>query len=441
MRMNCSKTILILSICMALQMTSFVIIVPLFARRFNELGAGVEALGLSEMAYALTSTLAAPWMGALADRVGRRPLVLVSMAIYVAAFCGYLLAPSAEVIILIRGLAGAFTAGLVPAVTGLAADVAPEGRQAQWMGFINGGAAFGWIAGPVAGGLIYDRWGYSAALIVSIGMALITLLVAFLFIPKSHPAEHVWKGGEIPADGSSQAQIAAGTINGKTSGILPGFRSSLPHSLPTFIVLLAISFAVLFAWAFVEPRLMFYAYNELKWSSSMLGLVMSTYGIAMMIGELCLGGLSDRLGRKPVILLGLVLFSAQFIGMAFFRNYILVAVTFIIGGFGNALYDPAINAAILDIAQKNHYSRTIGMKSMAASAGTILGPGLVALMSASVSARSIFLVSVGIVFLTTLLGLAYPARQRKLREDSGPNMGMGIKPASHLDIEADIRPS
>ncbi len=46
MKMNSRKTILVLSICMALQMTSFVIILPLFARRFSELGAGVAALGI-----------------------------------------------------------------------------------------------------------------------------------------------------------------------------------------------------------------------------------------------------------------------------------------------------------------------------------------------------------------------------------------------------------
>ena len=123
--------IVALSLCMALQMTSFVIPLPLFALRLEALGAGVKALGISAMAFALTSTLAAPFMGALADRLGRRYLMLVSLAAYVAAYTGYLLAPSAAVFIGVRGLAGAFTAGLMPAVTGLAADLAPGHRVAQ----------------------------------------------------------------------------------------------------------------------------------------------------------------------------------------------------------------------------------------------------------------------------------------------------------------------
>ena len=118
-RLDSKKVISVLSIIMALQMTSFVIIAPLFARRFDEFGAGVKALGISSMAFALTTALAAPFMGSLADRFGRRPIILSSLAAYIAAFVGFLLAPSAGVLIVMRGLAGAFTAGLIPAVTGL----------------------------------------------------------------------------------------------------------------------------------------------------------------------------------------------------------------------------------------------------------------------------------------------------------------------------------
>jgi MFS family permease len=398
--MSTRRTILALSICMALHMTSFVMILPLFARRFNELGAGVKALGVSAMAYALAGALAAPFMGALADRFGRKPLVLASLGVNVVAFCGYLFAPSAAAFILLRGLAGAFTAGLIPAVTGLAAELAPNGRQAQWIGFMNAGASIGWIAGPLAGGVIYDRWGYCSALIVSVLLALLPLLAAALYIPGNRQAS--------PSSFTHGMPIVTGRSAKNIRHFLPQLRSTLPDSLSSFAVLLVIYFAVLFAWAFIEPRFMFYAYNDLGWSSSMLGLVMSTYGIAMGIGELVFGGLSDRLGRKPVILTGLVLFSAQFIGLAAFRSYWLLAAAFVIAGLGNALYDPALSASILDISPQEQRSRSLGIKSMIGSSGSILGYALVSLLNSSVEARSIFLIAVGIVFLTMLIGLSYP---------------------------------
>ena len=244
------RVMLSLSACMALQMTSFVIILPLFARRFTELGVGVELLGISAMAYALAATLAAPFMGALADRYGRRRLVLASLAIYILAFTGYRFATSAVVIVIVRGLAGAFTAGLMPAVNGIVSDLAPLDRRAQWISIVSGGASIGWIAGPILGGVLYDRWGYAAALSVSILMALIALLVAFLTVPETH---------KNPIQLRQDRRVQS---NDQTS-TLRGFRSTLPKSLPSFFALLLIAFAVMFAWAFIEPRFMFYAYDDL----------------------------------------------------------------------------------------------------------------------------------------------------------------------------------
>lgn len=405
-----NPALIVLSSCMALQMTSFVIILPLFARRFTELGAGVEALGISEMAYALTSALAAPFMGALADRIGRRPIVLISLVAYAVVFCGYLIAPSVGVFIVLRGLAGAFTAGLNPAVTGLAADLAPRERRTQWISFVSGGASFGWIAGPITGGMIFDRWGYAAALYISIGMAVLAFLVAFLALPESRLATaRSFQGAEGGVKENPPKNIKVFLLN---------LRGSLPKSLSSFIVLVFISFATLFAWAFIEPRTMFYTYNELGWSSSMLGFMMSTYGVALTLGELTLGRLSDRLGRKPIILIGLMLFSAQFLGLAFFRNHLQIAAAFVIAGLGSALFNPALSASFLDISPVEHRARILGIQSMVGSCGNILGPALVALFSSAVSARNIFLVSVGVVLLAILILLADQARERTIKKVS-----------------------
>jgi MFS family permease len=407
------KTVFVLAICMALQMTSFVMILPLFARRFSEIGAGVGLLGESAMAYALAATLSAPFMGTLADRFGRRLVVLGSLGTYILAFTGYLFASSAGMFILLRGLAGALTAGLIPAVTGIVADLAPGNQRARWIGIVNGGASVGWIVGPVVGGMLYDHWGYQVALVVSILIALVSLLAAYLTIPETH------KGDSNPTIGMKK-RVSAFRTSALNSNP-PSFRDTLPKPIFSFAVILLIYFAVMFAWAFIEPRFMFYAYDNLGWNSSMLGLVMSTYGIAMALGEFGLSHLSDRLGRKPVILLGLALFSAQFIGLAFFRNYMLIAVSFVIAGLGNALFDPAISASILDIAPAKYLARLMGIKSTAGSLGSIIGPALIVLFSSSVNAGTFFLISAGVVLLTVLLGLTVRIGTQSPRNESGSN--------------------
>jgi DHA1 family tetracycline resistance protein-like MFS transporter len=376
-----------LALCMALQMVGFVMILPLFARRFETFGAGVEALGMSAMAYALTSIVAAPFIGMLTDRYGRRPIILLSLATSVLAFSGYLFATSAWLLIVLRGLAGLLTAGLVPAMTSVVGDLAPENRRAQWIGIVNGGASVGWIVGPILGGLLYDQFDYGVPFAAAIAVELAALLLAVFLLPETH--RRLARHGR-----------AAWTLG------LQGL-----HARPTFYLLMLITFGALFAWAFIEPQFMFYAYDQLSWTSSQLGLVMSAYGLACMAGEFSLGQLSDRLGRKPVLVLGLALFSAQFVGLVIFRDVSWIVVSFLLAGLGNALYDPALNAHILDITRREQTGRIMGLKGTVGALGNMLGPAALVLFTPYVNPQVVFLIAAALVFMLTFatgLGLRSP---------------------------------
>ena len=375
-----SKTLVALSLCLALQMTGFVMILPLFARRFESFGAGVEALGISAMAYALTSTAAAPFIGMLADRFGRRPIILLSLSAYVLAFSGYLLAASSWMMILFRGLTGVFTAGLIPSITSSVGDLASENRRAQWIGIVNGGASAGWIIGPVLGGLLYDRFGYVIPFATAIVMAVSALLLAVFLIPETY----------TPSTHRSQQRMA-------WMRDIKVFASQW-----IFLLLMLVSFGVMFAWAFIEPQFMFYAYDDLRWTSAQLGWIMSTFGMTCMFGEIVLGRLSDRFGRKPVLILGLTLFSAQFVGLTICRDTTWIVVSFILAGLGNAIYDPALSAHILDITPPEYKARIMGIKSTVGSLGNLLGPALVVLFTPFMGPQFIFMITAVLVWILAL---------------------------------------
>jgi len=151
--------IVLLALCMALQMTSYSMIFPLFARKIGDFGDGVAVLATSVMAYSLAGIIAAPLMESLVDRFGRWPLLLSSFAAFIAAFTSYYLAVTSLVFIVIGGLVGALTAGVGPATMGIVADIVPKDERARWIGVIGGGTAASFIIGPMVGDLLYDKWG------------------------------------------------------------------------------------------------------------------------------------------------------------------------------------------------------------------------------------------------------------------------------------------
>ena len=130
---------------------------------------------------------------------------------------------------------------------------------------------------------------------------------------------------------------------------------------------------------------------------------MSAYSVVFMAGEFALGRLSDRLGRKPVLVVGRALFSAQFAGLVLFREMAWIVISFILAGLGNALYDPALSALILDITPTEQTAGVMGLKGMAGSLGSLLGPALVVWFAPLVGPQGVFLGSTVVILILTLV--------------------------------------
>ncbi len=410
--------IIFLAICTALQMTSYGMIFPLFARKIGDFGDSVAVLATSVMAYSLAGMIAAPFMGSLADRFGRRPLILGSFAVFTAAFMGYYLAATSMVFIVIRGLAGALTAGLGPATMGLVADIAPEDERARWIGVIGGGTSAGFIIGPVVGGLLYDKWGYGPPFLASIGMALLTLLITFLTIPETHTSEERRREA-LYQKRSARLAPERGTATSTSLNASVSFMASLPRPLLAFGTLLFINLSMIFAWFFIDPQLPFYVFDELGWSTAQFGAAISFYGWATLIGSLVLGQSSDKLGRKPILIVGLILHSAQYVGLMLTNAYWVIIVAFIVAGLGEALLNPALSAAYLDITPEEHRSRAMGIKGAVGSLGSLLAPALVVIIVGYVPPQSVFLISAALILATALLvfiALRLPERTEAARD-------------------------
>ncbi len=383
------RMLYLLAACIALTMTGYGIVMPVFAKRIGELGSGVQALGLMTMSFAFAQFLLSPFMGSFADRFGRRPLILIALAGEVIANGAYLYAQSVPLYIAIRFFQGAISAGLLPATLGVVGDRVPEEQHAQWTGVIMASYAAGFIFGPVLGGFLFDRWGYAAPFAVSGILAFLALLLALVMVPETKPA-------------SLRVQ-KLNPIEGQTKW--REIWASLPRPIYLFTTLLLIDFIATFAFAFIEPQMALYFYNQLSLTPTQLGFIVGGYGLAMLLGQAFLGKLSDRYGRKPVMILGLLLNGTLYLGLIFVKSFGLLFPIAILAGLGDALFIPAIAAWYLDIAKPEHRSRVIGIKGSVAALAGVVGPLLVVIVSAWTTPASIFAISAGATLVAILLAL------------------------------------
>ena len=389
--------ILLLAACVALMMTGSGIIMPVFARRLGELGSGVQALGFLSMSFALAQFVSSPLMGSFADRLGRRPLVLVALAAFAVANVGFLLAPSTAILIVIRALGGALTAGLFPASMGIIADIVPEENRARWIGVVMGSYGAGLIFGPVLGGVLYDVWGFAAPFTASATMAAIAFIAAAILVPETRTREmrrREMLRQQWTAESADQTPMQS-----------PSWRDALPRPLYVFGMLLLLDFCATFVYAFVEPQMTFYIYQELDWATTQFGIVAGAYGLAMVLGQTLLGRSSDRFGRKPMIAIGMILTAAFYAGLTFVTSYPLIVLSAVVAGMGEALASPARSAFYFDITTRQHRSRVVGIKGSASSLGGVVGPLLAVGVSRLTTPQGVFAIAGSALVITAILSL------------------------------------
>jgi len=181
--------------------------------------------------------------------------------------------------------------------------------------------------------------------------------------------------------------------------------TSFPRPLYLFATLLLIDFIATFAFAFIEPQMALYFYNQLLLTPTQLGLIVGGYGLASLLGQAFLGKLSDRHGRKPVIVLGLLLTGTLYLGLIFVTSFGLLFPVAVLSRLGDALFIPAIAASYLDIAEPEHISRVMGIKGSVAALAGVVGPLLVAIVSPWMSPASIFAISAAATLVAILLAL------------------------------------
>ena len=152
------------------------------------LGRGNIAIGLVVGAFSLSAFFLRPWAGGVADRRGRRVLMVAGASLFAVSVAGYLIATSVEVLVAMRLLTGAGEALFFVAALAANVDLAPPERRGEAFSFASLALYIGLGAGPFISEALIGHLGFHAVWVVAIGLAVIAVGLALL-LPSMTPAE------------------------------------------------------------------------------------------------------------------------------------------------------------------------------------------------------------------------------------------------------------
>jgi len=261
------------------------LIVPLLPELRARTGAGEAALGLALAAYAIPLALVSIPFGVLADRIGRRPLLIGGLALTAAGSVLIALSDSLGLLIAGRVVQGIGSAGSWIAALALVADLARPGRKGEAIGFALAANSAGAIAGPALGGVTGDAFGFAAPFLIVTAGAVALAGAAALVAPRDRP------------QAAERGRALVRTLE--------VIRS--PAALPAGAIAVGGATAI----GMVEVVAPFDLDERLGLSAAAIGLI---FGLAIAVDALAApvaGGAGDRAGRRPVAAAGLAVLAAS----------------------------------------------------------------------------------------------------------------------------------
>jgi MFS family permease len=166
----------------------------------------------------------------------------------------------------------------------------------------------GFIFGPVIGGVLFDRWRFSAPFVASAALALAALVFATVMLPETLPR--------------TAARVAR--VTGSADRIGRRVSASLTVPVRILAALLILDFAAVFTFAFIEPQMYFYLYGRLGFTAAEVGSLIGAFGLALVVAQAGLGQLSDRIGRRVPVVIGFGLLGLFYLALAGARVFALL---------------------------------------------------------------------------------------------------------------------
>lgn len=355
---------------------------PLYVEQLGVTGHG--ALNMwSGLVFSITflfSAIASPFWGGLADRKGRKIMLLRSalgMSI-VMVLMG--VAQNIWQFLILRALLG-LLGGYVPNANALLATQIPRHKSGWALGTLSTGTVSGALLGPLAGGWLADQYGLRPVFLITASVLFLCFLLTLFFIREQF----------VPVNKKEMLRARAVFASLKSPRLV----------LSLFVTTLIIQVAT----GSTAPILTLYV-RELAGNVSNIafisGMIASVPGVAALLSAPRLGKLGDRIGPEKILIASLVVSVLLLVPMAFVQApWQLGVLRFLLGAADGALL-PAVQTLLIYNASNQVAGRIFSYNQSFRDIGNVTGPLIGAAVSASYGFRSVFFVTAGVVLFNAI---------------------------------------
>lgn len=366
----------------------FGIILPLLPYYVESLGAGAITIGLLSAAYSFFQLVAAPVLGDLSDKYGRRPVLLFSIAGTTISFFLMGWAQTLLFLYIARIIDGA-SGGNISTAQAYIADITTPEERTQSMGMMMAAFSLGFILGPALGGVL-SVYGYAVPAYVAGAVALVATLLTYFFLPESLPAE-------------VKAQVAREQKKRRNPLFMfHDFKDALQHA--EVGLLLTISFMMMLGFTLMQGTFALFTEHTLHLTARSNGLIFAYMGILGILMQMVfLKPLLKRVDEHRAILWSIVVMAVG-LGLIAVGNMVSVflGVTFL--SLGNGISGPLLAGHISKSVSAAEQGNIAGMNQSIGSMARLIGPVLGTLLYSSLGKQSPYYVATGVLFLTAWYG-------------------------------------
>ena len=343
-----------------INLVGFGIVIPLLPFYGLTLDAPPWQVALMFSAYSLGQFVAEPFWGRLSDRIGRKPVLLITILANAAGYLALAFVPNIWLAVAVRLFTG-LGAGNISTVQGYVADVTPPEKRAGRMGLIGAAFGLGFIVGPGLGGLLtrpdLGTLGYQLPIFVAAGLCLLAALGVVVLLKESR----------APADPAAPRPPFLGGVHDAVSN-------------PVVSRVLLVTLIYMAGFSGMESTFGFWTEARYQWGAREVGLAFMAVGVVSVVCQGFLAGrLARRFGEARVLAAGCLIFGAGLVGQVVAGRLlpdidILVPVIMALGAFGMAVTMPNITALISRSVDPGRQGAMLGLNMAASSSARIFGP-------------------------------------------------------------------